>query len=219
MFIVIIGASGIGESLVELIRNQKRHYVVVIDKNLENCEKIVKKHDIIVINGDATKNDVLQESEINKADVLVTTTNDDSTNLMVISLAKNMGIKNFVSLINREESIPLYMEKDVKTIKDPNDLMAKQMFRAIQQPSIENFLNINESSEIVRVTIDPNSILCGKNINKLKLPRNTLILTIEREEKLYIASNEGKLFSGDVITLLTEKTQIEKIIKIFGSCL
>ena len=219
MFIVIIGASGIGESLVELIRKQKRHYVVVIDKNLENCEKIVKKHDIIVINGDATKNDVLQESEINKADVLVTTTNDDSTNLMVISLAKNMGIKNFVSLVNREESIPLYMEKDVKTIKDPNDLMAKQMFRAIQQPSIENFLNINESSEIVRVSIDPNSILCGKNINKLKLPRNTLILTIEREEKLYIASNEGKLFSGDVITLLTEKTQIEKIIKIFGSCL
>ena len=219
MFIVIVGASGIGESLIELIRTQKKHYVVVIDKNLENCEKIVKKHDIIVINGDATKNDVLEESEIDKADVLVTTTNDDSTNLMVISLAKNMGIKHFASLVNREESIPLYMEKNVKTIKDPNDLMAKQIFRAIQQPTIENFLNINESSEIVRVSIDPNSILCGKNINKINLPKNTIILTIERYERLYIASSEGKLFSGDVITLLTEKTRVEKLIKLFGSCL
>ena len=219
MFIVIIGGSGIGESLVDIIRNQKRHHIVLIDKNLEICEKIVRKHDIIVINGDATKNDILEESEINKADVLVTTTNDDSTNLMVISLAKNMGIKHFVSLVNREESTPLYMEKNVKLIKDPNDLMAKQIFRAIQQPSIENFLNIHESSEIVRVSIDPNSILCGKNINKIKLPKNTIILTIEREDKLYIASNEGKLYSGDVITLLTGKTQVEKIIKLFGSCL
>jgi len=218
MFVVIIGASGIGDFLVNLVRNQKRHHIVVIDKNLETCETLVRKHDIIVINGDATKNDILEESEINKADVLVTTTDDDSTNLMVISLAKNMGIKHFVSLVNREESIPLYLEKNVKLIKDPNDLMAKQIFRAIQQPTIENFLNISESSEIVRVSIDPNSILCGKNINKIKLPKNTLILTIEREDRLYIASNEGKLFSGDVITLLTEKKQVEKIIKLFGSC-
>jgi trk system potassium uptake protein TrkA len=219
MFIVIIGASGIGESLINLIRKEKKHHIVLIDKNLENCEKIVKKHDIIVINGDATKNEILEESEINKADVLVTTTNDDSTNLMVISLAKNMGIKRFVSIVNREESIPLYMEKNVKLIKDPNELMSNQMFRAIQQPSIENFLNIHESSEIVRVSIDPNSILCGKNINKINLPKKSLILTIERDDKLYIASDEGKLYSGDVVTLLTEKTQVENIIKLFGSCL
>jgi len=219
MFIVIIGASGIGETLIDLIKKEKRHHIVVIDKNLENCEKIVKKHDIIVINGDATQNEILEESEIKKANVLVTTTNDDSTNLMVISLAKNMGIKRFVSIMNREESIPLYMEKNVKLIKDPNELMSRQIFRAIQQPTIENFLNIHESSEIVRVSIDPNSILCGKNINKIKLPKKTLILTIERDDNLYIASNEGKLISGDIVTLLTEKNQVEKIIKIFGSCL
>jgi trk system potassium uptake protein TrkA len=219
MFIVIIGASGIGETLIDLIRKEKRHHIVLIDKNLENCEKIVKKHDIIVINGDATKNEILEESEIQKADVLVTTTNDDPTNIMAISLAKNMGIKRFVSIMNREESIPLYMEKNVKLIKDPNELMSRQIFRAIQQPTIENFLNIHESSEIVRVSIDPNSILCGKNINKIKLPKKTLILTIERDDKLYIASNEGKLISGDIVTLLTEKNQVENIIKIFGSCL
>ncbi len=219
MFIVIIGASGISDTLVEIILNEKRHHIVVIDKNLQNCENIVKKYHIIVINGDATKSDVLEESEIYNADVLVTTTNDDSTNLMVISLAKNMGIRNFVSLVNREESVPLYMEKGVKLIKNRNDLMAKQIFRAIQQPKIENFLNIGESSEIIRIKIDPNSILCKKNINKLNLPKNTLILTIEHEDKLYIASNEGKFFPGDVITLLTDKKQVEKIMKMFGSSL
>ena len=219
MFIVIIGASGIGETLVDIIRKEKRHHIIVIDKNLENCEKIVKKHDIIVINGDATKNEILEESEIDKADVLVTTTNDDSTNIMTISLAKNMGIKNFVSIVNTEESIPLYMEKDVILIRDPNELMARQIFRAIEQPTIENFLKIGKSSEIIRVSIDPNSILCGRNINNINLPKNTLILTIERDNKIFIASQEGKLLSGDVITLLTEKNQVKNIIKLFGSCL
>ena len=217
MLIIIIGASGIADALVEIILNEKMHHIVIIDKNLQNCENVVKKYDIIVINGDATKSDILEESEIYKADVLVTTTKDDSTNLMVISLAKNMGIKNFVSLVNREESIPLYMEKGVKLIKNRNDLMAKQIFRAIQQPKIENFLNMGESSEIIRIKIDPNSILCNKNINKLNLPKNTLILTIEREDKLYIASNEGKLSPGDIITLLADKKQVEKLMKMFGS--
>jgi Trk K+ transport system NAD-binding subunit len=115
--------------------------------------------------------------------------------------------------------MPLYMEKGVYLIKDPNDLMAKQIYRAIQQPTIENFLNIGKTSEIIRVSIDPNSILCGKYINKLNLPRKTIILTIERKDNLYIASTEGKLYSGDIITLLTESKQVEKILKLFGSCL
>ena len=218
MFIVIIGASGIGETLVDIIRNERRNYIVVIDKDLEKCENLLKKHhDIIVINGDATRNDILEESEIDKADVLVTTTNDDSANLMVISLAKNMGIKHFVSLVNREESIPLYLEKGVKLIQETNTLMANQIFRAIKQPKIENFLKIGDLSEIIRVTIDPNSILCGQSINKLSLPKHTIILTIERKEKLYIASDEGKLYSGDIITLLTNKNQVENILKIAGS--
>ena len=67
MFVVIIGISGIGESLVDIIQSEGKHRVLVIDKNLENCEKIVRKHDIIVINGDATKNEILEESEIKKA--------------------------------------------------------------------------------------------------------------------------------------------------------
>ena len=101
MYIVIVGAGGIGQKLTEVALKDGNHNVIVIDKNEEKCEEIARKYDAIAINADATQEETLEESEVKKADVLVTTTRDDAVNLMVISLAKNIGVKHLVSLVNR----------------------------------------------------------------------------------------------------------------------
>jgi len=89
MYIVIVGAGGIGKRLTELALKDGHHNVIVIDKDQANCEEIARKYDAVAINADATQEETLDESEVRKADVLVATTNDDATNLLVVSLAKN----------------------------------------------------------------------------------------------------------------------------------
>jgi len=91
MYIVIVGAGEIGEKLIRLAL-QNKDDVVVIEKNKEKCDEIAKKYDAVVINADATVKETLEEAGVDKADALVTTA-DDATNLLVISLAKTMGVK------------------------------------------------------------------------------------------------------------------------------
>ncbi|PNX49113.1 MAG: hypothetical protein BV457_02430 [Thermoplasmata archaeon M9B1D] len=215
MYIVIIGAGGIGKRLTELALKDGNHNVIVIDKNQEACEEIARKYDAVAINADATQEETLEESEVKKADVLVATTNDDATNLMVISLAKNKGVKNLVSVVNQEESKPMYMEKGVKMIKSPNIVMAEHLYKSIKHPNVEEYMNVGKYAEIFRIPISDNSKHSGKTIKKLGLPKKSLIVAIERDHKFIIPTENVQLFSGDKVTVLAHKDQVDKVAELF----
>jgi len=215
MYIVIVGAGGIGKRLTELALNDGNHNVIVIDKDQARCEEIARKYDAVAINADATQEETLDESEVKKADVLVATTNDDATNLMVISLAKNKGVKHLVSVVNQEESKPMYMEKGVKMIKSPNVVMAEHLYKSIKHPNVEEYMNVGKYAEIFRIPIAPNSKLSRKTIKKIGLPKKSLIVAIERDHKFIIPTEDVELFSGDKVTVLAHKDQVDKVAALF----
>ena len=215
MYIVIVGAGGIGKRLTEIALKDGNHNIIVIDKNQIACENIARKYDAVAINADATQEETLDESEIKKADVLVTTTKDDAVNIMVCSLAKNMGVKNLISVVNRDESKPMYMEKGVKLVKNPNTIMAEHLFKSIKHPNIEEYMNVGKIAEIFRISVKANSKLSGKTINKIGLPKKSLIVAIERTEKFIIPTDTVQLFSGDKVTILSHKNQVDKVAEMF----
>ena len=216
MFIVIVGAGGIGRRLTEIALKDGNHNVIVIDKEQERCEEIARKYDAIAINADATQEDSLDESEIKKADVLVTTTGDDAVNLMVVSLAKNKGVKHLVSVVNQEESKPMYMEKGVKMVKSPNVVMAEHLYKSIKHPTVEEYMNVGKYAEIFRLPIDPNSKLSGRTINEIGLPKKSLIVAVERDHKFIIPTDDIELSSGDKVTVLAHKDQVNKVAALFS---
>ena len=217
MYIVIIGAGGIVKRLTEMALKNGNHNVIVIDKDQASCEEIARKYDAIAINADATQEETLDESEVKKADVLITTTNDDATNLMVISLAKNKGVKHLVSVVNQEESRPMYMEKGVKMVKSPNIVMAEHLYKSKKHPNVEEYMNVGKYAEIFRIPISTNSNLNKKSIRKIGLPKKSLIVAIERDHKFIIPTEDVELFSGDKVTILSHKDQVDKVAELFSA--
>jgi trk system potassium uptake protein TrkA len=216
MYIVIVGAGGIGRRLTEIALKDSNHNVIVIDKDQARCEEIARKYDAVAINADATQEETLEESEVKKADVLVATTNDDAVNLMVISLAKNKGVKHLVSVVNQEESKPMYMEKEVKMIKSPNIVMAEHLYKSIKHPNVEEYMNVGKYAEIFRLPIAPNSKLSRRTIKKIGLPKKSLIVAIERDHKFIIPTEDVELFSGDKVTILAHKDQVDRVAALFS---
>jgi len=216
MYIVIVGAGGIGKRLTERALQDENHNVIVIDKNQDRCEEIARKYDAVAINADATQEETLDESEVKKADVLVTTTDDDAINLMVCSLAKNKGVKNLVSVVNQEESKPMYMEKGIKMIKSPNLVMAEHLYKSIKHPTVEEYMDVGKYAEIFRLPVSPNSKLSGKKIKEIGLPKKSLIVAVERDSKFIIPTEDVELFSGDKVTVLAHKDQVDKVAALFS---
>ena len=218
MYIIIVGASGIGEALINKILSENRkHTLLVIDKNMDNCNHIAQKYNVVVINGDATQSEVLDECDIHKADVLVTTTDNDSANLLTISLAKNKNVKQLVSIANQEESIPLYMEKGVKIVRDPDSVMARHLQKAIDHPRIDEYLSLSPESEIISLTINPDTEISDAFIQEIQLPQESYIVSILRDNRLFLPEKTDKLHPGDHITILTQAELIDSITELFST--
>ena len=84
MQIVIVGCGDVGMYLTQLLE-EKKHEVVVVDKDPIVCEKVREKFKVHVVEGDATELSVLERAGARKADALVALTASDETN-MVVSL-------------------------------------------------------------------------------------------------------------------------------------
>jgi len=216
MFIVIVGAGKIGHRLVELCLKDGRHNIVIIDKENEKCEEVARNYDVVAISADAAKEQTLEEVEVKKADVLVTTTSDDAINLLVVSLAKNKGVKNLVAICNQTESRELYIEKGVKVVKSPDLLSAENLFKSIKHPTIEEYMPVGEYAEIFRIPVSEESAIHGTTIAKVGLPKKALIVAIEREQKFIIPTEDVELYTGDKVTVLAHREQVDKVARIFA---
>ena len=208
MYIIIVGAGEIGQQLTEIALANKED-VVVIDKSKEKCDEITRKYDVVAIVADATEKETFEEAGIEKADALVATA-DDATNLMVVSLAKHMGVPSLVSVVNQKESEPMFLEKEVNIVENPNILAAEYLYRNVRYPQVTDFMRLGGQAEIFKITLPEESKLVGKTLRELDLPGRVLIIAIERDSDIIIPVEETKLVANDSITVLARKDRIDK---------
>lgn len=216
MYVIIVGAGGIGQRLTELTLKEGHHNVVVIDKSEERCEDIARKFDAVAINADATKKETLDELDIKKADVLIATTGDDATNLLVVSFAKNHGVKNLISVVNQDESQILYQEKGVKMVKKPDMVVAEMISKLIKHPTIEGYLDVDEYAEVIRLPLMKNSSVGGMSIGEIWIKYKSLIIGIERDKKFIVPTQDITLAEGDIVTILVQKERVDKVVNLFS---
>ncbi len=214
MYVLIIGAGGIGQELTYLALKNKDD-VVVIEKDKEKCDEFSKKYDAVIINEDATVKETLENAEIHRADAVVTTA-DDATNLMAISIAKNMGVRSLVSVVNNEESKPMFIEKGATIVGNPNTLLAEYMYRAVKRPMIKDFMSLGGHAEIFKIVLPVESRLIGKKLKEINLPKRVSIIAIERNSDIIIPIQDTIIVADDSITVLARKDKIDKAMELFA---
>jgi len=102
MYIIIIGAGGLGFYLAQLLLEEE-HDAVVVDKDAARCEKISQELDIVATQGDGTETAVLEKVGVKEADAVVALTGQDETNMVVSLLAKELGAKQVAARISKVE--------------------------------------------------------------------------------------------------------------------
>lgn len=127
MNIIIVGAGLIGSSFVGLAL-EENHQVTAIEKNEEKARSLLQKYDIKVLNADIAEGDILKEAHIDRADMIVATTSDDSVNLMAMFLGKEQGVSNLVTLINNRQHQTMFERLGVKVVVSPEDIIAQRLY-------------------------------------------------------------------------------------------
>jgi len=216
MYIIVVGAGRVGESLIK-IATERGHNVVVVDKNEEKCNDIGQKYDVIAICGDSTIKSVLEDARARKADALVTATNDDAVNLLTILVGKELGIKSLVSLVSQPEHALMFRRIGANVMENPASAVAEYLYRVLQRPSIRDFMSIGGGeAEIFEIVVTETAAVVGRTLDGLKLSqKDTLIVAITRNDKIIIPRGNTTIKIGDRVTVFALAKRIEEITKLF----
>ncbi len=217
--IMIVGGGNIGKRVAKALED--RYQVKLIDHNLERTRTLSNElNRTIVLEGDAADEELLLEENIDKTDVFCALTNDDEANILSAMLAKRLGARKVMSLINRAAYVDLIQAGDIDIAISPQQATIGSLLTHIRRGDVVKVHSLRrgaaEAIEAIAHGDRTTSKVVGRRIEELKLPAGTTIGAIVRGDQVIIAHHDTVIESEDhVILFLVDKTKIREVEKLF----
>lgn len=217
--IIIAGGGNIGAALAG--RLERDYSVKLIERNITRAEKLSEMlNNTIVFCGDASDQELLSEEHIDQTDVFIAVTNDDEANIMSAMLAKRMGAKKAMVLIQRGAYVDLVQGGTIDIAISPQQATISALLTHVRRADIANVYSLRrgaaEAIEAIAHGDKLTSRVVGRTIGSLKLPAGTTIGAIVRNDEVLIAHDKTVIEQDDhVVMFLVDKKFIPDVEKLF----
>ena len=220
MKIIVVGGGEIGSRLTKFL-SDKKHDVILVERDDKLCQELADRLNIKVIHGDGTRSDVLEEAGIKKADVLVVATREDETNLLVCLVAKEVlkeGSKlRIISRASKDEYKKIFLKIGVDNIVSPETSTIEQL-EDIIEPEISDLGKLYKSMlNLVEFEVGKKSEVIKKPVHRVEFPEESLVIAIKRKDQFIIPGENEKFEAGDKVIMIIKKTMQSRIEDIFKS--
>ncbi|AFK17811.1 TrkA family potassium uptake protein [Haloferax mediterranei ATCC 33500] len=221
MYIIIIGAGDIGTPLID-IATQSGNEVVVIERDEKRANQAADQFDCLVLNADATTKEILADAGAERADALISTTDQDATNVMTCLLAKEFEVPAILSVVHNPEHMGLFEQIGVNTMENPQQLIAEYLYRAVARPAIVDYMRIGEEAEVFEIRVTEDAPVAGKTLEEAVqtdiLTGDMLVVAIERQGNDHPITPRGNttIKEGDLLTVYSSVGADPEITDIFG---
>src|SRR5579883_1827868 len=190
MFIIIVGGGKVGSYLTRALLNQN-HEVVVVEKNDKKAKALDTLIDRqVTMVGDGCDPFVLEAAGVARADVVVADTGDDEDNLVVVLLTKKKSKARCIARVNNPRNKQIFDSLDpedpVTVISSTEiilDVLNEHVNAASYSAALETMHLFGRGNlSLVRVSVPEGSPAAGRTISEISIPRNSVLVAIEREE-------------------------------------
>lgn len=217
--IMIAGGGNIGKGLAKTLEN--KYQVKLIESDTKKAMSISDEVDnTIILNGDACNQELLLEENIDHMDVFIAVTNKDEANIMSAMLAKRLGVRKTMVLINRAAYTDLLQGNEIDIAISPQHTTTSSLLRHIRRGDVANVYSLRrgaaEAMEAIAHGTEETSKVVGRAIGAIELPKGTTIAAIVRDKKVLIAHHNTVVQSNDhVILFLIDKQYVRVVEQLF----
>ncbi len=198
--IMILGGGKIGRNLAKNLEENDVQ-VSLLESNKEKSIEIastLKKS--MVFNVDGTEIDLLAREGILNMDALVAVTADDETNIIACLLARHIGVKKVIALVNKMAYLPLMPVIGIDATVNVRLSTANAILRFIRRGDILSVATFHGvDAEAIELKVSRDSKYTGKMLKNLRLPEGALVAAIIRDEKVIIPYGDSIIEPGDRI--------------------
>ncbi|MDS0282623.1 potassium channel family protein [Haloarcula onubensis] len=221
MYIIVVGAGDIGTPLID-IATRGGNEVAVIEHDAARANQIADRYDCLVLNTDATVKESLADAGAEQADAVISTTDQDATNIMVCLLAKEFDIPGILSVVHNPAHKNVFRQIGVNTMENPQQLIAEYLYRAVKRPSIVDFMRIGERAEVFEIEVTDSAPIVGRTLREADeagiLPEEILVVAIDRPEESEPITPRGNtnIEAGDLLIVYSAVGARPDVTDVFG---
>lgn len=217
--IMIVGGGNIASGVAKQLESHCS--VKLIERNPDKANALAEKlSKTLVFCGDASDQSLLFEEHIENIDVFLSLTSEDEANIMSALLAKRLGAKKAMVLIQRMAYINLVQGGTIDIAVSPQQATISALLGHIRKGDVANVVSLRhgiaEALEIILHGDQTHSQIVGRKVSELKLPQGAIIGAILRQGEVFIAKKNLVLKELDhVVVYLSDKKYVPDIEKLF----
>lgn len=224
MRIIIAGAGDVGFHLAKLLAIEE-HDINIIDLDSEKLQYISNHLDVNTIKGSSTSYKILDEANISKADLLISVTESESTNISTSIIGKNLGAKKTIARVLNTEFLNKREVLDLKSIGideviSPESLAAKEIKKLLKETALTDTFEFEKGIlSMVGVTIDEDSELLNQSLADtahLNPERNFNTVAILRDNETIIPHGNNMFKLNDHAYFITQPDGLNRVMNLSG---
>ena len=210
--VIIVGAGETGGALATALDKTKIN-VKIIDKDNQRCTSLSEKlKNVIVIHGDGTDRNLLQEENINDIDLLVAVTGEEESNVLISLQAQGLGAKKTITRINKLSYIPLVSAIGIDTVVSSRLSAIKAILQYIRHGKIISVAPLKgEHAEAIEAEALETSDIVNIPLSQVKFPKGSLVGAIIRNDEIIIPIGDSIIRPKDRLIIFALQRVIPKL--------
>lgn len=213
--VMILGGGKIGKRVAALLENSMNVKLIEADeqKSIDLADELEKT---LVLRGDGRDIDLLAQEGIIDMDAFIAVTEDAETNIISSLMAKHLGVKKTITLVDRADYIPLTQTIGLDSLINKKLIAAYNISRFIHKGEIVTIATLEGiDAEVFEYTVKPGSLIAKHKIKESNFPKEAIIGGVIRGDEGFVAVGDTQIINGDKVVVFALPGALKKIEKFF----
>lgn len=215
---LIIGGGGVTYNLLTLLKDKEMDIKVIEIKEEKAIDLSYEFPDVVVIKGDGTDQEFLDEERIHSFDSVLSLTGIDEENIINSLYALSLGINKVVTKVSRTGLLKILGNIDLQSIVTPKQLITNKIQRFVRSigntsvSNVEEFVRIADNEvETLQFLVKETSRVIGIKLKDLNTKDELLVAYIIRGDELIFPSGEDAILADDHVLIVTKHKTFDDI--------
>ncbi len=222
--LMIAGGGKVGLRLARSLVGQCQ--VKLIERDKRRCEYLASQlpSNMLILNGDGADEDLLLEENVGDMDLFLALTSDDEDNIMSAMLAKRLGARRVLSLINRRAYADMMQGSTIDIAISPSQAVIGELLTHLRRGDVVAVHSLRrgaaEALEGIARGDAKTSKLVGRRVEDIRLPKGARIGAIVRGEgrdsQVLMPHHDTLIETDDhIIIFIPNKRLVREVEKLF----
>ncbi len=210
--VLLVGGGNLGLRLARHIEGKSLH-IRLVEQDEKRCRFLVEQlHHTIVLHGDGTDKDLLEQEDIAGMDLVVTLTGQEEVNVLCSLLARQLGARHTITRLNKFAYFPIAVAIDLGHIVSPRLSVINSIVQYVRRGRILSTFSLKgEEGEILEAVALEHSGIVGKPLKNLKFPKGALVLAVLRGDESIIPGGNTVIEPRDRVIILSTRKNLPRV--------